>query len=48
MAPEVVENVGHNIQADIWALGVLLCEMVGGFIPFADPSPKKTYENIVH
>lgn len=48
MAPEVVEKLGHNKQADIWALGVLLCEMIGGFTPFQDSNPKKIYENIIH
>lgn len=34
-APEVMmADVGHNYKADIWSIGILVCEMVGGFLPF--------------
>lgn len=46
MAPEVIQKLGHNTLSDIWGLGVLLCEMIGGFTPFIDQSPNKMYENI--
>mmetsp|Transcript_41508 Transcript_41508/g.47877 ORF Transcript_41508/g.47877 Transcript_41508/m.47877 type:complete len:126 (+) Transcript_41508:1554-1931(+) len=48
MAPEVIEKYGTDYKADIWGLGVLLCEMIGGFTPFYDPSPSKMYENITN
>ena len=41
VAPEVLLNTegGYDAKkADIWSLGVLLCEMVGGFTPFAKKS----------
>jgi len=34
-APEVMlANVGHTYKADIWSIGILICEMIGGFTPF--------------
>lgn len=34
-APEVMlPRVGHTYKADIWSIGILICEMLGGFTPF--------------
>lgn len=34
-APEVMlPNNGHTYRADIWSIGILICEMIGGFTPF--------------
>lgn len=34
-APEVLmDDVGHTYKADIWSIGILICELIGGFIPF--------------
>lgn len=34
-APEVmIASVGHTYKADIWSVGILICEMIGGFTPF--------------
>lgn len=41
-APEVMmADVGHTYKADIWSIGVLVCEMIGGFIPFQDKNDAK-------
>ena len=34
-APEVMlADVGHNYKADMWSIGILMCQLIGGFIPF--------------
>lgn len=52
MAPEVVEGTGHGASADMWSLGVMMCELLTGVTPFADrdsdgQNQQKTYTNIV-
>jgi serine/threonine protein kinase len=38
-APEVMlYNNGHTYKVDIWSIGILICEMLGGFTPFQDKS----------
>jgi serine/threonine protein kinase len=34
VAPEIVRNVGHHFEADYWAYGVVIYEMVTGENPF--------------
>jgi serine/threonine protein kinase len=33
-APEVMMGIDYNYKADIWSIGILMCEMVGGCTPF--------------
>ena len=33
-APEVMMDQGHTYKADLWSIGILICEMIGGFTPF--------------
>lgn len=34
LAPEMVENKGHDFSVDWWALGVLIYELMIGVTPF--------------
>jgi len=47
LAPEVVQNKGHNQGVDWWALGVLIFECMAGFPPFFDETPLQIYQRIV-
>ena len=33
-APEVMLDAGHTYKADLWSIGILICEIIGGFTPF--------------
>lgn len=36
-APEMMmPSIGHTYKADIWSIGILICEMLGGFTPFTN------------
>ena len=34
LAPEMIDETGHNKAVDFWALGVLIYEMIVGIPPF--------------
>jgi len=34
LAPEMIEEIGHNWEIDYWALGVLIYEMIVGIPPY--------------
>ena len=35
-APEILGSGGYGFEADLWALGVCLFEMVSGEVPFGE------------
>ena len=51
LAPEMVEQKGHGPGVDIWALGVLLFELLTGKLPFKGYNPmdnSELFNNIKH
>ena len=48
IAPEIIENKGHGLAVDWWALGTLLYEMLVGLPPFYDQNIHKMYTKILH
>ena len=47
MAPELIRGQPPSVQSDIWALGVLLFEMIVGRRPFAGATPYELASNIL-
>jgi serine/threonine-protein kinase len=47
MAPEILRGQPSSVQSDIWAMGVLLFEMLVGRRPFAGRTPYEMASNIL-
>lgn len=41
VAPEILEGKEYNESVDLWGLGVLVCELVTGKIPFESKDKNK-------
>ena len=47
MAPELIRGEPPSVQSDIWALGVLIFEMIAGRRPFAGTTPYELAANVL-
>jgi serum/glucocorticoid-regulated kinase 2 len=46
LAPEIIQNKGHNHAVDWWSIGILIYEMIVGFPPFYHSNQQTMYELI--
>jgi serine/threonine protein kinase len=46
LAPEIINNRGHDERVDIWCIGVLMFELMTGFAPFQGDDVKTVKYNI--
>ena len=46
LAPEIILRKGYNKAVDWWAIGVLIYEMVAGYLPFSADQPIQICEKI--
>ena len=46
MAPELLQRGSYDYTVDIWALGILLYELMHGYSPFRAKKIKDIYNNI--
>lgn len=44
LSPELIFNLGHNHASDLWALGVIIYEMLMAVTPFAPKRPDNVTE----
>eukprot|EP01135_Chromosphaera_perkinsii_P002687 Nk52_evm55s226 gene=Nk52_evmTU55s226 len=47
LAPEILQNAGHDKAVDWWAFGVYIFEMLAGYAPFASKDPIQIYKKIL-
>ena len=48
LAPEIILNEPYNESVDMWALGILIFEMLTGWAPWQDANRKKLFEKILN
>jgi cGMP-dependent protein kinase len=36
MAPEIFTGKGYSYNVDLWSLGIVLYELLSGFVPFGN------------
>ncbi|KAL9331655.1 hypothetical protein ACSQ67_001265 [Phaseolus vulgaris] len=48
VAPEILAGRDYNEKVDVWSGGVVLYQMLAGFLPFRGDSPVEIFEAVLH
>lgn len=48
VAPEILEGVPYDTQADMWSLGVIVYILLGGYPPFIEQNQRELFRKIRH
>ena len=48
MSPERLQGDGHSYEADLWSFGVLLYELLVGYLPFGIKYEDETNATVLH
>lgn len=46
MSPEMIQNRPYDYKIDIWAMGILLFELIAGHAPFKGDKPEEVLEQM--
>merc|ERR1711933_658317 len=46
VAPEILEGVAYDTQADMWSLGVIVYILLGGYPPFIEQNQRDLFKKI--
>jgi serine/threonine protein kinase len=46
MSPEMIQNRPYDYKIDIWAIGILLFELIAGHAPFKGDKPEDVLEKM--
>lgn len=46
VAPEILEGVPYDMQADMWSLGVIVYILLGGYPPFIEKNQRELFRKI--
>lgn len=46
MAPEILEGIPYDTQADMWSLGVIVYILLGGYPPFIEQNQRELFRKI--
>ena len=47
MAPEVILHKGHGFSVDYWAIGIMIFELISGWLPFTSKDQLFTYHKVL-
>ena len=47
VSPEILDQKEYYLQVDLWSIGILAFEMIAGFAPFPDKTPRFKHDKFL-